>query len=78
MLYFNLKTQSIKEVFQMNENRKKDFNKVTKIYDAADYHKQDEVSQGLATTHEQVSDVYMAGDILTHDPKYQNRDSKNQ
>jgi hypothetical protein len=61
----------------MSRNNKKDFKPVTKIYDESDYNKQNEVSQGLATTHEQFSDVYMAGDILTHDPKYQNRDSKN-
>ena len=58
----------------MSEKEKKNFNKVTKVYSASDYNKQNEVSQGLATTHEQVSDAYMSGDILTHDPKYQNRE----
>jgi hypothetical protein len=61
----------------MSREEKKNFNKVTKVYETSDYKKQNEVSQGLATTHEQVSDAYMSGDILTHDPKYQNReDSK--
>jgi len=54
----------------MNENNKKGFNPVTKIYEASDYKNQDEVSKGLATTHEQFSDSYMA------DPNNQNRDSK--
>ncbi|WP_338469387.1 YozQ family protein [Niallia sp. XMNu-256] len=58
----------------MSQNRKKDFNPVTKIYDSSDYNKQDEVSKGLATTHEQFSDSYMVGDILTHDPENQDRE----
>lgn len=58
----------------MSKKEKKNFNNVTQVYSASDYNKQDEISQGLATTHEQVSDAYMAGDMLTHDPKYQNRE----
>ncbi|WP_082687065.1 YozQ family protein [Bacillus sp. FJAT-27445] len=34
-----------------------------RIYDPSDYKKKDEVSSGLAETHEQVSDVYMEGEI---------------
>ncbi|RDU37219.1 DUF4025 domain-containing protein [Neobacillus piezotolerans] len=34
-----------------------------RIYDPSDYKKQDEVSAGLAETHEQASDVYMEGEI---------------
>lgn len=35
----------------------------TKQYDVSDYKKENEESDGLATTHEQVSDVYMEGTI---------------
>jgi hypothetical protein len=59
----------------MSEKSKKDFKTVTKIYDESDYKSNEEASQGLATTHEQFSDSYMAGDIVTHDPKYQNREN---
>ena len=62
----------------MSKKVKKEFNSVTKIYDTSDYEKQDEVSQGLATTHEQVSDAYMVGDVETNDPKNQNRESTNE
>ncbi|MHC0038414.1 YozQ family protein [Pseudoneobacillus sp. C159] len=31
-------------------------------YDVSDYQKKDQLSSGLATTHEQVSDAYMEGD----------------
>ncbi|MBM7553811.1 YozQ family protein [Thalassobacillus pellis] len=34
-----------------------------KMYEAADYEKQDRLSKGLADTHEQVSDTYMEGTI---------------
>ncbi|WP_449539277.1 YozQ family protein [Ferdinandcohnia sp. Marseille-Q9671] len=32
-------------------------------YDPSDYQKNDQLSSGLATTHEQVSDAYMEGEI---------------
>jgi hypothetical protein len=32
-------------------------------YDVSDYQKKDALSNGLATTHEQVSDTYMEGEI---------------
>lgn len=34
-----------------------------RAYHTSDYHKDDEVSAGLATTHEQVSDTYAEGEI---------------
>ncbi|WP_428908218.1 YozQ family protein [Niallia sp. Krafla_26] len=58
----------------MSQNEKKEFKSVTKIYDSSDYNKKDEVSKGLATTHEQVSDTYMVGDMLTHAPENQDRE----
>lgn len=46
---------------------KKNSTKVTDVagrtYHVSDYHKNDEVSSGLATTHEQVSDTYAEGEI---------------
>jgi len=36
---------------------------VTKQYDPSDYLKDNEVSSGLAITHEQVSDTYIEGTI---------------
>lgn len=46
---------------------KKNNAKVTDVagrtYHLSDYHKNDEVSSGLATTHEQVSDTYAEGEI---------------
>ena len=34
-----------------------------RMFDTADYEKKDQLSSGLATTHEQVSDTYMEGEI---------------
>lgn len=34
-----------------------------RVYDPSDYQKNDELSSGLAETHEQFSDVYMEGEI---------------
>ena len=33
-------------------------------FETKDYLKDDEVSKGLATTHEQVSDYYMSGEVV--------------
>lgn len=42
----------------------KDFTKLAgKNYDVLDYNKNDQLSSGLAQTHEQVSDAYMEGEI---------------
>lgn len=46
---------------------KKDQNESTEIagrtFDTSDYQKNDALSSGLATTHEQVSDAYMEGEV---------------
>lgn len=34
-----------------------------RIYEPSDYKRNDEVSAGLAETHEQASDVYMEGEV---------------
>ncbi|MEY9866960.1 hypothetical protein ABIE66_002339 [Peribacillus sp. B2I2] len=34
-----------------------------RIYDVSDYKREDTLSSGLATTHEQVSDTYAEGEI---------------
>jgi hypothetical protein len=34
-----------------------------RIYETSDYQKNDVISTGLATTHEQASDAYMEGEI---------------
>ncbi|MDR4926728.1 MULTISPECIES: YozQ family protein [Peribacillus] len=34
-----------------------------RIYDVSDYKREDSLSSGLATTHEQVSDTYAEGEI---------------
>jgi hypothetical protein len=55
---------TIKGVFILE---KKDQNESTEIagrtFDTSDYQKNDALSSGLATTHEQVSDTYMEGEI---------------
>ncbi|RFU70466.1 DUF4025 domain-containing protein [Peribacillus saganii] len=39
-----------------------------RTYNSEDYYKDDEVSIGLATTHEQVSDHFMGGEAVPPDP----------
>jgi hypothetical protein len=34
-----------------------------RVYDPSDYQKTDQLSSGLAETHEQISDAYMEGEI---------------
>jgi hypothetical protein len=34
-----------------------------RVFDTSDYQKEDALSSGLATTHEQVSDTYMEGEV---------------
>ncbi|MGE6612743.1 YozQ family protein [Peribacillus sp. NPDC076916] len=34
-----------------------------RIYDVSDYKREDNLSSGLATTHEQVSDTYAEGEV---------------
>ncbi|MCM3765921.1 YozQ family protein [Neobacillus niacini] len=48
----------------MEKNEPKKGNEVAgSIYHTSDYQSNDPLSQGLATTHEQVSDAYMEGEI---------------
>ncbi|WP_147534874.1 YozQ family protein [Bacillus marasmi] len=48
----------------MKNNMSKDSSKVAgRNYDVSDYQKTDQLSKGLATTHEQVSDTYIEGEI---------------
>lgn len=48
----------------MENNQSKESSKIAgKTYDVSDYQKKDQLSSGLAVTHEQVSDTYMEGEI---------------
>ncbi|WP_053367551.1 YozQ family protein [Bacillus sp. FJAT-27245] len=42
---------------------KREKNIAGRIYEPSDYKKNDQLSAGLAETHEQVSDAYMEGEI---------------
>ncbi len=44
-----------------NQNNTKDL--AGRYYEVEDYKREDQLSSGLATTHEQVSDSYMEGEI---------------
>ncbi|WP_394232241.1 YozQ family protein [Niallia oryzisoli] len=57
----------------MGKDQGNNFKPVNKIYDSSDYEKNNQESKGLAETHEQFSDSYMVGDILTHDPSNQDK-----
>ncbi|WP_163526783.1 YozQ family protein [Halobacillus ihumii] len=50
----------------MSEQNKKSKSIGDRRYESADYERRDDTSQGLATTHEQVSDTLTEG---THDAK---------
>ncbi|MEW8971779.1 MAG: YozQ family protein [Mesobacillus sp.] len=47
----------------MRENMGKNTELAGRIYDTSDYQKNDELSNGLAMTHEQASDSYVEGQI---------------
>jgi hypothetical protein len=48
----------------MDKENSTDSTKIAgRIFHTDDYQKNDELSSGLATTHEQVSDTYMEGEI---------------
>lgn len=48
----------------MDQKVPKDSQKVAgRVYDPSDYQKNDQISSGLAETHEQFSDSYMEGEI---------------
>jgi hypothetical protein len=61
----NTVEKSIEEgVLSMDRQAEKASEKLAgRIYDASDYHKDDLLSSGLATTHEQFSDTYVEGEI---------------
>jgi hypothetical protein len=46
-----------------NKNNQDSSNLANRYYSSEDYKKKDQVSQGLATTHEQVSDTFTEGEI---------------
>ena len=48
---------------EKNGNKKDSLNLAGRMYDVQDYTREDILSSGLATTHEQVSDAYMEGEI---------------
>lgn len=56
----------IGELDMANKNTpdKENLNLAGRYYEVEDYSKNDELSSGLATTHEQVSDTYMEGEIM--------------
>jgi hypothetical protein len=49
-------------VIEMNKKNQTDSAKIAgSFFHASDYQKENELASGLATTHEQASDVYMEG-----------------
>lgn len=46
-----------------NKNTESTKNLAGRVYDVKDYKGEDTLSRGLATSHEQVSDAYMEGEI---------------
>ncbi|MGE6376863.1 YozQ family protein [Peribacillus muralis] len=49
------------------KSNEKSSNIAGRVYDVSDYKRDDTLSSGLATTHEQVSDAYNAGGIASAD-----------
>lgn len=47
----------------MDKNKGKSSDLANRYYEPEDYKRKDQLSSGLATTHEQVSDSYMEGEI---------------
>ncbi|MFB6467113.1 YozQ family protein [Cytobacillus sp. Hz8] len=45
------------------KNQNNDYPVANRVYQSEDYQRKDEVSSGLATTHEQVSDTFTEGEI---------------
>jgi hypothetical protein len=52
-----------KGVFTLKKENK-ETSSITRNFEPKDYNRNDEVSKGLATTHEQVSDYYMSGEVV--------------
>ncbi|MGE7878143.1 YozQ family protein [Peribacillus muralis] len=49
------------------KSNEKSSNIAGRVYDVSDYKRDDTLSSGLATTHEQASDAYNAGGIASAD-----------
>ncbi|AOH54805.1 hypothetical protein ABE28_010620 [Peribacillus muralis] len=49
------------------KSNEKSSNIAGRVYDVSDYKRDDTLSSGLATTHEQVSDAYNAGGMTSAD-----------
>jgi hypothetical protein len=47
----------------MKEEQKESLNLANRYYETEDYKRNDQLSSGLAETHEQVSDSFMEGEI---------------
>lgn len=47
----------------MKENKSKNLELAGRMYDTSDYQRNDELSNGLAMTHEQASDSYVEGQV---------------
>lgn len=47
----------------MDKNKEKSSDLANRYYEPEDYKRKDQLSSGLATTHEQVSDSYTEGEI---------------
>ncbi|WP_257391853.1 YozQ family protein [Mesobacillus jeotgali] len=47
----------------MAKDKNKDAGIAGRMYDTSDYQKKDELSNGLAMTHEQASDSYVEGEV---------------
>ncbi|UQD52055.1 DUF4025 domain-containing protein [Bacillus methanolicus] len=47
----------------MKEERKESLNLANRYYETEDYKRKDQLSSGLAETHEQVNDAYIEGEI---------------
>lgn len=64
MIYrYSLKKGVFKMENRNNEIKKESLKLAGRMYDVKDYDRKDTLSQGLAITHEQVSDAYMEGEI---------------
>lgn len=64
MQKINLLNKFLKGVAHMNKKEnEKSTNLAARTYSPEDYNKNDQLSSGLATTHEQVSDSYTEGEI---------------
>lgn len=52
-----------KECFHWKKNSNQNTDVAGRVFNPSDYEKNDQLSSGLATTHEQASDTYTEGEI---------------